>query len=599
MFLEDGYLKNAEYPAELQKLAFHATLTDADGTLRSAVFDMPDFAFTLDGEPIEGKLHVENFDDPSYALQAQGNLDLEKLLQVYPVEGLALKGKLFVDQFATRGRYSDVMAGRYASLPTSGKVQVQNLVYSDAALPAPVEIRQGAATFTPAKIDIAGLQGRLGRSDYAVDGYVSNYLAYVLMEEGTLQGNLTLKSQKLDLNEWLAPGGPGQSGVQEVRAPAEDPAEQPAAPMSVFPVPANLKLAVQAEVGEVLYDNLRISQINGALDVEDEALSLREVACRMLGSQVLLSGQYSTSDLRRPLYNFYMNVQQLAVREFFRAFPTARQFAPAFEYIEGVCNAEIGVQGRLRPNMLPVVEDLNSLGAFTMISGGVRNAPLLRVIAEQTKLKALSELSLKDVSGQFEVKNGFLNLAPVTLRVQDITLTLAGRQSLAGELDYLVNIDAPSSKVDQAAFQALSGLTGLPLQASERVKINLRVSGKASAPKITGAGGGTADQTKTALTDAAEQELENRLGTDVELRPDSLKARAQETAQTLQDTARAVAAQARQQAGDSLRKASEALKQQAQQEAEKKLEEAIGPEAKEQLKNLRDRFGTPKKKGGG
>ncbi|MEL7339564.1 MAG: hypothetical protein AAGM67_03690, partial [Bacteroidota bacterium] len=131
MNLDDGYVKNDEYPAELSELRFHGTLTDSDGSLANAELDVPDFHFVMDGEPIDGSVYVKNFDDPFYKLKASGVLDLEKIMQIYPIDSMTLRGIVDVKDFATEGKYSDLEAERYDALQASGSAKVQNLYYAD------------------------------------------------------------------------------------------------------------------------------------------------------------------------------------------------------------------------------------------------------------------------------------------------------------------------------------------------------------------------------------------------------------------------------------------------------------------------------------
>ncbi|MCB0854182.1 MAG: outer membrane integrity protein, partial [Bacteroidetes bacterium] len=246
MDMTEGYVKNAEYPAELTKLNFHATLLNEDGSLEKSIFDIPNFSFLLDGEPIEGKAHVENFDNPHYQVNASGSLDLEKLMQIYPIDSMTLKGRMIVDQFATSGKYSDIEAENYTNLASSGTIEIQNLEYTDYYLPHPVTVESGKASFTPSRLEFTDAKGKLGSSDYQVSGYFSNYMAYALMDNQKLKGKMTLNSRKMDLNEWM----------EEEESTATSGANSEESELEVFPVPDNLDIELDANIGQVIYDDL-------------------------------------------------------------------------------------------------------------------------------------------------------------------------------------------------------------------------------------------------------------------------------------------------------------------------------------------------------
>ncbi|MEM7656520.1 MAG: AsmA-like C-terminal region-containing protein [Bacteroidota bacterium] len=584
MALTDGYVKNAEYPAELTEFGFHGELKDVDGALTSAVFDLPDFHFLLDGEPIDGSLHVENFDNPTYLLKARGTLDLAKLLQIYPIDSMELTGRLIVEDFSTAGTYADIEAERYTDLPTSGRVQVQELVYQDAYLTAPVTVQSGTADFTPNRLNISGARGQLGKSDYAVDGYFTNYLAYALLENEPLGGQMSLRSQRFDVNEWMEEEGGGSSSGEEAVA------------YEVIPVPGNLNVAFDADLKEVLYEDLVLSDMKGSMRVADQAVQMEDVSFGMLGGRVAMSGEYVTTNVRQPSYHFYMNVQELLVEKVAETFTIAQEYAPALKFIDGICNTEFGISGLLGSDMMPVLESVNSLGVFNMLKGGLKNTPMLTSLSEKTQLSQLSQLNLEAAKGQFEIKDGFLIISPIDLKKDDLLITIGGRQNLAGSLDYDLALDAPSGKLDQAAVGALSSLTGTSFQTSDRVQLNLKIGGTTQAPKIRGGKGGTVQEVKDQLVDAAENKLKEETGLDVSLNKDSLKQQAQQTTEVVKDTVKAVVQETKEAVTDTLKAVVDEKKEEAKEVIGDKIEETIGQEAKDQLNNLKDRFGLPKRK---
>ena len=588
MEMENGFVRNEEYPAELTELRFHGSLQDVDGQLASAGLEVPDFHFLLDGEPLDGQLTVSNFDDPTYSLQAKGVLDLEKLMQIYPIDHMTLKGKLIVEDFSTEGTYSDIEAERYTELPTSGRVEVQNLVYTDDELGAAVTVDQGVAEFTPSRINIRGASGKLGRSDYQVDGYFDNYLAYSLMEDESLGGNMQLISRTLDLNEWMEEEESSPSGG----------ANEEMETYEAIPVPANLEVAFQAQIDKVLYEDLVLENMEGGLRVVDETVQMQDLNFDMLGSEIVMSGEYKTQNPRQPSYHFFMDVQHLAVKNAVQYFSFVKQFAPALEFVDGVCNTQFGIGGLLRSDMMPVLESINSEGLFNMLSGGLKQSPMMASLSTKTKIGSLGSLNLANATGKFAIQDGFLIISPMDLKAGDITLTIGGRQNLAGNLDYSILVDAPSGKLDQAAVGALSNLTGIGLQTGDRIQVNLKVGGTHKNPSISGGSGGTGSELKNQLTESAEEELEKRLGTNVELDKDSIKQQISETKEQLKDTIQTVVAETKEQVKDTVQALVEEKKEEIKSEVSSqvgdKVEEVIGEDAKDQLDQLKEKFGLPK-----
>ncbi|MFK7925742.1 MAG: AsmA-like C-terminal region-containing protein [Bacteroidia bacterium] len=588
MNLENAYLKNEEYPAELSDLGFHGTLVDQDGSLQSAVLDIPDFHFVMDGEPIDGSVFVQDFDDPFYRLKVKGTLDLEKVMQIYPVDSMTLKGIVELTDFQTEGRLSELEAERYDGLQASGSAKVKDLYYSDLWYVQPgFAIDRAEADFTADKLILRSASGRLGKSDFSGSGYIDNYLAYGLMPNQPLGGNLTLSSKRLDVNEWM---------VEETSSSSESSTNTEEEPWEVIPVPDYLDMVIQASAQEVLYDDLILKGFNGKINVANEQMSMENIRFDMFGSQIAMNGLYETQNLKEPTYNFYLDISDLSVDDAYKYFSPVQAFAPALAFLNGITNTELGIKGTLQENMSPVMENLYSLGSFQLKQGEVKDAPMFTALADKTKLNALRNFNFKDVQGKFEIEDGFLIVAPIVLEYQGIKLNLSGRQSLAGNLDYKVTIDAPSGSVGAQAFQALGNLSGGAIQTNDRVVVNLLVGGTSKAPKISGAGGGTGDAVKDQALDIAENKLKEQTGLDVELNKDSLKAQAELAKQQAIDSARRAVESAKQQVKDSLQRVADDAKKEAEKALEDKAREQLGDSVVNKLKGLKDKFGFPKKK---
>lgn len=584
MSLTDGYIKNEEYNAELTDFRFNAALTGADQDLKKAVFDMPDFHFMMDGSPVDGSLKVVNFDDPQYTLAARGKLDLEKIMQIYPIEGMELSGKLTIEDFETRGRMSDIEAERYTELPTRGRIQVEKLRYYDAAVGPPVTVEQGEMNFTPDRLEIRNASGLLGKSDYAVDGYFNNYLAFALLENEPISGALNMQSKRFDTNEWMEEEEPqAASGGESVESELE-----------VFPVPANMDIAVNASLDEVIYENYVLKDLKGNLKLAEERLNMDEISFSLLGSPMKLAGFYDTKDVKKPAYAFLMDVENLNVAKAYESFSFLRAYAPVTKLIDGNANTTFAIQGKLNEKMMPILESITSEGFFQFLTAKMEGNSLFNKVSSITKMDELKTVNLNEMKGWYEIANGLLELEPFRVESQGINMTMGGEQSLSGNMNYQLALAFPKNKATEAATQALSQLTKTSLQTDDSIRIQLKIGGTLTDPKVDAVKSETADDLKNQLASEAEKRLKEETGLDVNV--DSLGSQVKDLKAQAEDSARVALEKAKQAAIDSAKAALEIEKQKARDKAQEELEKQLGDEAKEKLDELKDKLKFPKKK---
>lgn len=591
MSLKEGYVKNEEYNAEISDFHFNATLSDADQDLTQARFEVPDFHFVMDGEPIDGSLNVVNFDDPQYNLKARGKLDLEKVMQIYPIEGMELSGKLTIEDFETSGQLSDVEAERYTQLPTSGQVKIENLRYYDAEVGPPVTIAQGSARFTPERLQISNANGMLGESDYAVSGYFDNYIAFALLADEPISGTLNMQSKRFNTNEWLE-----EEAAPENVEGGESQAEE--VPMEVFPVPANMDIKVNATFDEVLYENYTIKDLKGQLAMANERLNMDEVSFNLLGSPMIMSGFYDTKNVKQPDYGFLMDIQNLNMATAYENFSTLRTYAPVTKVIDGNANTTFAISGKLNEKMMPILETVTSEGFFQFLTAKMEGNKLFDQIAGRIKMDALKKVDLSDMKGWYEIANGILEVKPFRLETQGISMIMGGEQSLSGGMDYQLALAFPQNKASSATTDALSQLTGTSLQTSDSIRVNLSIGGTLTDPQITAVQSETADELKGQLASEAEKRLKEETGLDVNV--DSLGQQVQDVKGQAVDSAKAIIDDAKQAAADSanavLEREKEKAKEKAKEELESELENQLGKEGKEKFDEIKNKLKFPKRK---
>jgi len=516
MKLSDGYAKSSDYPAELKNINMNATLINKNGSMENTILDMPRFHFDLDEETIDGNVHVENLDNPKYKIGVKGALDLEKLIHIAQIEDLDVKGKIIVEDFETSGVMSDLEAEKYDKLPTHGTMRLQNIHYASADLPAPVDLKSGTASFTPSKIEVKDIDGKMGSSDFKLNGYLSNYLAYAFMNE-PIKGELALNSNKLDLNELMVEGAEPTETTQngEVATP---PAE---GSMSVIPVPENIDVNFQADIKEVIYDNMDLKNFKGGLNVAHQTVSLKDVGFKMLGGTMKMNGSYNTQNLKHPAYDFDMDISQLGIKDAFKQFSTVKTFAPIAQYITGFFNTTVNLSGTLDSHMNPEMQKINSKGKFQVQEGAVEGMPMMNKISATTKLKDFKKLQLQDILAAYTIKNGILTVSPFDIATKKMAMNFGGEQNLTGAMNYNLRLDVPAGNIAKAAQSALMQMMGSNEAPKERIVIDLKLGGTVNNPKITGMKSNLTNDIKSQIQDQLEAEIEDKikdqLGIDVDI----------------------------------------------------------------------------------
>ncbi len=571
MGLTDGFIKYADYPIPMEQMTMHTTIKNESGKMAETVVLMDQFSVLVDGEKLESTLRFENLDDYTWDLAVNGGVDLEKIMQIFPMEGMDLKGKIAANM-QTKGKMSDVDAERYDRLTTSGGMQVNNFYYADADLPQGFAISESDMTFNPREVRLTKFNAILGRSDMAMTGAITNYMAYVMNDE-TIKGELNFTSNSFDLNEWMTE----EDSTATVEADT--------AALEVVEVPKNIDFVLRSSITSLLYDNMEIKEMKGNIIVKDGMVKLDNGKFNLLDGQFAMDGTYDTRDLAKPLFDFDFSITDMSIKSAYNTFTTVQQLAPIAEKMEGKFSTDFVMEGAIGQDMMPLMESILGQGVVKVADGKVNDVKVLNSLSSVSKLGDDSgNLSLKDVIMQAEIKDGRVWLKPFDVNVGKYKTTIAGSNGIDGTMDYIMAMNVPAGAASAAANQALASFTGANNAISSNIVMNFGVGGTYDDPKVTLKSVDAGEGGKSA-TDAAKA----RIASEVD-------AKKQEATQKV-DAAKAEAVKQAEEKKEAVtqevQEKTDAAKEEVKVQAEEKKEE-VKEEAADKLKGL-----LKKKKGGG
>ena len=584
--VDDGYIKYAEYPIPIEQLTIDSDFSYPSADLTQTTFNLNKFSMLMDGESVEANLAFKNLEDYNWDFGMNGNLDLEKITKVVPLEDMELAGKINAT-LQTSGKMSDLEAERYDQLPTSGSTSISGFRFVSPDLPQGFGINTMEAFFDPKKIKLESFEGNIGRSDMKLKGVLRNYIAYALDDQKTLKGKLRFVSSSFDLNEWMTD--------EEVPEEATEIPEDTTA-LEVIEIPTNIDFELKSKIDEILYDNLTIKDLKGDIIVRDGRVSMEGLAFNMLNGTFTMDGYYATGGVDDPIFDFNLGIKDLSIAESYKAFNTIQTLAPIAEKMTGNFSTTFNIGGALGQDMTPLYDELYGAGLVEIVQAAFNgDMKLLAAVSGATKLANVAgaetssePLALKDVLMEAEIRDGRVHLEPFDVILGGYQTTISGSNGIDGSLDYVMGMNIPTGQVASAVNNLLASQLGGSNFVGDQVLLNLGVGGTYEDPKVkvlsaknTG-GNSAADAAKARLAaEAAERKkkAEEKAKREIERQ----KARAKAKADRAAAKAKAEAEKAKKAAAS---KATDAVKNVVGDQAD---------DAKDAIKNL---FGKKKKKKG-
>ncbi|QMU31068.1 AsmA-like C-terminal region-containing protein [Adhaeribacter radiodurans] len=514
MNLTNGFVKAKQFPAPIQNLNLVSTITNTTGNTDDTKVLIERFNMLLDGEPLEGRVAVQNIAKPAFDARIKGILDLTKITKIFPLEGTTLSGRINADVTA-KGKMTDIDAGKYDNITSSGSMQVTNLNYKSTDLPQGMKITTANTVFNNEKIQVNNFKGFIGKSDVQLDGSVSNYMGYLFGKNQPLRGNFTMNSSRFDVNEWMVDELNGEPVPPEAEG-------------GIIPVPENLDVVLNTTANQVVYDNLNLSNLKGTVTLRDQVAKLDGVSFNALGGSFVTNGSYNTKNLQHPGFTFGLNIKNLDFKSAYNAFNTIKVLAPIAQFLDGKFSTNFNFNGELGPDMMPVYKTLTGKGLIEVVKAVVQNNVIVNRISEVTNFKELQNFSIENKGFSAEIVGGNLVVKPFDFTVKDIKTTVSGTNGIDGSLTYALALDVPTGKVGNALNAKLVSLTGVKdIKGTERVTMNLNVGGTVTNPKVSLSTASAKNQAKQVVQSIVQEKVDvakQRLEQEKQKAEDSIRA---------------------------------------------------------------------------
>ena len=437
----DGSFKYADLPKSVSAINILAAVENKGGSLDATKVEVSRFGASFGGQSFAATLKASTpLSDLNFAVTAKGKVDLGAIKDIYPLEDMALAGIITADASAS-GKLSDIDRGAYDRLAVAGQLGVEGIEVEYGKFPT-IAVNRALATLSPSKMALETLDIKIGNSDIAATGNLTNYWGYLLHDK-TLNGKLAINSQLLDLNELMAAMSEDEQTEQEKSAEVSPEAESQ--PMAAIEVPKNLDLMLDCKLAKVLYGKMVIDNLKGAASVRDGVLSLDNLGMNMFDGTAKASASYSTANSDSPRLRLNATFNQASFKTTASQVEMIEKMVPLFNRIEGTYTMSLNADMALDKTMSPVLKSVNGSGKITSGNFKLSNIPALTALAGKVgngiNLDTIQSSEATVIS--FTIENGNVITKPFDIKLGKAKLTLSGLTGLDQTIDYKVAVALP------------------------------------------------------------------------------------------------------------------------------------------------------------
>ena len=295
--LKSGYIKTKYYPNPITNINILTTIKNQKGTFSDLKINLKPAEFTFEGKPVFVEAQLENFEDLDYDIKAKGTLDISKIYKVFSQKGLDVDGSVKAD-LALKGKQSDAEKGNYSKLNNKGTLKLRNILIATEYLPKKFLIKEGVFKINQDKMSFNNFLAAYGQSDFRLNGYLQNVFNFVTTKTGVLRGAFTLNSTYINADEFMS-----KTTINATtNTPNTEVKPTTVEETGVIVIPSNLDLKFQANAQKVDFNELKLKEAKGTMNMKKGVLTMQNTGFNLIGCTVDMNAKYQATTPKNAIF---------------------------------------------------------------------------------------------------------------------------------------------------------------------------------------------------------------------------------------------------------------------------------------------------------
>lgn len=296
----------------------------------------------------------------------------------------------------------------------------------------PIRMKKTALTVNGPKIALKNASLRIGRSDMTATGEVIG--AYRAMTQGKkLTANLAISSNLIDCNQLInSLSFPEDSTEQVTDTVPTD--------MKLFVIPANIDFELQTDLKKVLFDKMVFENVQGAVDIKNQAVHLRDLSLRALDSDMKMVMVYKANSRRGGYAGFDFKMKDINIARLVDFVPSLDTIVPMLRSFKGYVQFDVAADARLDSAMNIRIPTLRSAihikGDSLVLMDGETFAEISKMLMFKNKKVNVFD----SISVNVTVHDGNVTVYPFLVEIDRYRAAIGGQQGLDMNFNYHISI---------------------------------------------------------------------------------------------------------------------------------------------------------------
>ncbi|MHA6248700.1 AsmA-like C-terminal region-containing protein [Pontibacter sp. CAU 1760] len=399
----------------------------------TSVLRLENLSGVLNGRAFKGNLTYRNFNKPYIAFDVQGMLDVGYILRLAKLEQVREGSGLADVRIAFSGDLNEFKARPgNSTVSTTGDITLHNVSLRLNSLPLPIRDLSGNLMFKRNDVAVSDFKGKLGESDFVVNGMFKNMMAWLLLDRQRLLVEADFRSHYLNFDQLLS--------EEQNTAKADRVGTGSSYKFVVSPY---IAFDLAASIDRLRFRRFRAKQVQGEVKLRNQVLSTPNISFKAIGGNFAVRGSLDARTRDHIKVSTASKLTNMSVDSLFYVFENFHQSFVEERHLRGQLTAQIVSDVFLNSQLEPKTNLLQAEIQATVRNGQLIDfAPMLKMSAF-VKRSELANMRFAELHNSFWIQQRTIYIPEMDIRSNISAapvVSISGTHTFDQQMDYKIKL---------------------------------------------------------------------------------------------------------------------------------------------------------------
>ena len=275
------------------------------------------------------------------------------------------------------------------------------------------------------KIIVKSCKATIAETDLDFNGELTNLIRYVLNESPTIFSNGNINSTYTNFSQIMTLGDLSKSGKK-------------GGGKTIMPNWINANIAI--DINNFSYENFTASNLSGAIAYNNGNFIMKDLSANTLNGSI--NGGFTLSEPTKNNLKLESNVKlnQINIRNSFKAFNNYGQKFITEEQLKGVGTAILNIESHWKPNFILNTKKLKVSSHLIIEKGELIDFKPLESLSSYVSLNELKHVKFSKLENSIDIANEIITIPTMKIKSSALSVFLSGTHTFNQSINYNVTL---------------------------------------------------------------------------------------------------------------------------------------------------------------